>query len=90
MLSIFNKNVVFQYKLAIMLAETRELHLGKMRERFGKRAKSCGEHRRAASIATPTAPTAGAALSALAATATATTAEAETGTAATSTSRGWR
>jgi len=41
MLSMFNKNVVFQYKLAMMLTETRELHLGKIRERssHGKRGK---------------------------------------------------
>jgi len=38
MLSIFNKNVVFQYKLAVMLTETRELHLGKMRGRFARKA----------------------------------------------------
>jgi len=30
---MFNKNDVFQHKLAVVLAETRELHLGKMRER---------------------------------------------------------
>jgi len=35
MLSIFNKNVVFQYKL--MLAERRDLHLDKMRERFARK-----------------------------------------------------
>jgi len=34
MLAIFIKNVVFQYKLAVVLAETRDLHLEKMRERF--------------------------------------------------------
>jgi len=37
MLSIFNKNVIFQYKLAVVLAETRDLHLGKMRERFARK-----------------------------------------------------
>jgi len=57
MLSMFNKNVVFQYKLAMMLTETRELHLGKKREEFtrkARKAKFCGEHRRAASTAAPT------------------------------------
>jgi len=34
MLAIFNKNVVFQFKLAVVLAKTRDLHLGKMRVRF--------------------------------------------------------
>jgi len=33
-----DKNVVFQYKLAVVLAETRELHLGKLREKFARKA----------------------------------------------------
>jgi len=34
---MFNKNVVYQYTLAVVLAETREFHLGKMRERFARK-----------------------------------------------------
>jgi len=34
MLTIFIKNVVFQYKLAVVLAETRDPHLEKMKERI--------------------------------------------------------
>jgi len=38
MLSMFNKNIVFKYKLVVVLVETRELHLGKIRERFALKA----------------------------------------------------
>jgi len=36
---MFNKNVVFQYKLTVVLAETQRLHLGKMREVAQKASK---------------------------------------------------
>jgi len=51
MLPIFNKNVVFQYILAVVLAETRDFHLGKTRGSRGKQTKSYGEHRRAVAAA---------------------------------------